>query len=113
MELFEFLCNGHEEYISRRLVIQAAKPAHNWVKDWHKVNQQDSKASPDMAKKKSKQLKSPPNPPPDLDIPHSFVKQSVGLTEAVDQFHEVRIAPLPLCRRALLNHYRLWRSWGR
>lgn len=72
-------------------MIQAAKPAHNWVKEWHKVNSQDSKQSPEMSKKgKTKPLKSPPNPPPDLDLPHSAVKQSVGITEAVNQFLEVR-----------------------
>ncbi len=91
LDVFEFVCSGYEEYISRNLVIEAAKPAHIWVKEWNKVNQQDSKQSPEMSKKgKPKQLKSPPNPPPDLDIPHSLVKRGVGVTEAVDQFHGVR-----------------------
>ena len=91
IELFEFLCSGHEEYISRRLVIEAAKPAHNWVKEWLKVNMQDSKQSPEMSKKgKPKPLKSPPSAPPDLDLPQSAVKQNVGITEAVNQFLEVR-----------------------
>ncbi|EOO00437.1 putative topoisomerase ii-associated protein pat1 protein [Phaeoacremonium minimum UCRPA7] len=90
IELFEFLTTGHEEYISRKLVIQAAKPAHNWVKDWHKVNSQDTKQSPEMSKKgKARQMKSPQNPPPDLDLPQSMVKQSVGITEAVHQFLEI------------------------
>lgn len=88
--MFEYLTSGHEEYISRKLVIQAAKPAHNWVKEWHRVNTQDNKQSPEMSKKgKPKQMKSPQNPPPDLDLPQSVVKQSVGITEAVHQFLEV------------------------
>lgn len=89
-ELFEFITTGHEEYISRRLVIEAAKPAHNWVKEWHRVNTQDNKQSPEMSKKgKARALKSPQNAPPDLDLPHSVVKQSLGVTEAVFQFLEV------------------------
>lgn len=93
IEQLEFVCTGHEEYISRRLVIQAAKPAHNWVKEWHKVNSVDGKQSPEMSKKgKAKTLKSPQNAPPDLDLPQSAVKQSVGVTEAVNQFLEVSLA---------------------
>lgn len=89
-ELFEFITTGHEEFISRRLVIQAAKPAHNWVKEWHRVNNQDNKQSPEMSKKsKARQMKSPQTAPPDLDLPHSVVTQSVGITEAVHQFLEV------------------------
>lgn len=91
MEMLEFATSSHEEYISRKLVIEAAKPAHNWVKEWHKVNTQaDSKQSPEMSKKgKARPMKSPPNPPPDLDLPHSVVKHNVGVTEAVHQFLEV------------------------
>lgn len=73
------------------MVIEAAKPAHNWVKDWLKVNGQDSR-SPEMNKKgKAKPMKSPPNPPPDIDLPQSAVKQNIGITEAVFQFLEVCI----------------------
>jgi hypothetical protein len=92
LDLLEFLTRSHEEYISRKLVIEAAKPAHNWVKEWHKVNAQpDSKQSPEMSKKgKARPMKSPPNPPPDLDLPQSVVKQNIGVTEAVFQFLEVR-----------------------
>ena len=89
LELFEFHCTGHEEYISRRLVIHAAKPGHYWVKEWHNLNM-DSKQSPEMSKKKAKPVKSPPNPPPDLELPQSAVKQSLGITAAVNQFLEVR-----------------------
>jgi len=127
IELFEFICNGHEEYISRRLVIEAAKPAHNWVKEWHKVNSQDSKQSPEMSKKgKAKPMKSPPTAPPDLDLPHSAVKQSVGITGAVNQFLEVRLLATTLAsvvasvffvpRWQLLTGLRAHRSsksWGR
>lgn len=91
MDLLEFITSSHEEYISRKLVIEAAKPAHNWVKDWHKVNtQNDGKQSPEMSKKgKARLMKSPQAPPPDLDLPHSAVKQNVGVTEAVYQFLEM------------------------
>ncbi|ROT40227.1 hypothetical protein SODALDRAFT_91385 [Sodiomyces alkalinus F11] len=92
IELFEFITSGHEEYISRRAVIEAAKPAHNWAKEWHRVNSQDTKASPEMSKKgKARPMKSPQNPPPDalVDLPESAVKKSMGITEAVFQFLEI------------------------
>lgn len=91
LELFEFLTTGHEEYISRKQVIDAAKPAHMWFKEWHKVNSQDGKQSPEMSKKsKGKQLKSPQTQPPEVlvDLPDSAVN-SKGVTEAVHQFLEV------------------------
>ncbi|KAL2018539.1 hypothetical protein VTK56DRAFT_751 [Thermocarpiscus australiensis] len=89
-DLFEFLTTGHEEYISRRLVIQAARPAHNWVKEWHNLNQQDPKQSPEMSKKtKQRPAKVPPGPPPDLELPHSVVKSNMGITEAVYQYLEI------------------------
>ncbi|KAL2753759.1 hypothetical protein ACRALDRAFT_2029519 [Sodiomyces alcalophilus JCM 7366] len=92
IELFEFITSGHEEYISRRAVIEAAKPAHNWVKEWHRVNSQDPKGSPEMSKKgKARPMKSPQNAPPDalVDLPESAVKKSMGITEAVFQFLEI------------------------
>ncbi|KAI8252524.1 hypothetical protein K4K56_008968 [Colletotrichum sp. SAR 10_98] len=92
IELFEFLTSSHEEYISRKAVIDAAKPVHNWVKEWHKVNSQDSKASPEMSKKgKARMMKSPQHPPPDalVDLPESAVKRGMGVTEAVFQFLEI------------------------
>lgn len=90
-ELFEFLIQGYEEYISRRLVIQAARPAHNWVKEWHSLNQQDTKQSPEMSKKsKPRPVKAPAGPPPDLELPHSSVRRGMGIPEAVYQFLEVR-----------------------
>lgn len=91
IELFEFLTTGHEEYISRKQVIDAAKPAHMWLKEWHKVNSQDGKTSPEMSKKsKSKQLKSPQTQPPEVlvDLPDSAVN-SKGVTAAVHQFLEI------------------------
>lgn len=89
-DLFEFVTTNHEEYISRRLVIQAARPAHNWVKEWHNLNQPDAKQSPEMSKKgKPRPAKAPPGPPPDLELPHSVVKSGMGITEAVYQFLEV------------------------
>lgn len=92
MELFEFLTTQHEEYISRKQVIDAAKPAHMWMKEWHRANSQDGKPSPEMSKKtKAKQLKSPQTQPPEVlvDLPDSAVN-SKGVTEAVHQFLEVR-----------------------
>lgn len=95
IELFEFITSSHEEYIPRKAVIEAAKPAHNWIKEWHNVNTQDpTKSSPEMSKKgKAKQLKSPQFAPPDalVDMPESLIKKSMGITEPVFQFLEVRL----------------------
>ncbi len=91
MELFEFLATSHEEFIARKQVINAAKPAHNWMKEWHKVNSTDTKQSPEMSKKgKGKQLKSPQREPPEVlnDLPDSAVNRQ-GVTEAVYQFLEI------------------------
>lgn len=91
MELLEFITTGNEEYVARRQVIDAAKPAHVWMKEWHRVNSSDSKGSPEMSKKgKAKQLKSPQSHPPEVlsDIPDSAVN-SKGVTAAVHQFLEV------------------------
>lgn len=90
IEMFEFFSKEHEEYVSRTVVVEGAKPNHNWIKDWHRVNSQDNKSSPEMSKKgKARPMKSPPNPPPDLDIPHSAVKHGLGITEQQFQFLEV------------------------
>ncbi|KAK4122578.1 hypothetical protein N657DRAFT_681582 [Parathielavia appendiculata] len=89
-DIFEFETTHHEEYISRQLVIQAARPAHNWVKEWRALNQQDPKQSPEISKKsKPKPAKVPAGAPPDLELPHSFVKSTMGITEAVYQFLEM------------------------
>jgi hypothetical protein len=91
IELFEFLTTSQEEYIPRKQVIDAAKPAHNWMKEWKTVNSQDVKQSPEMTKKgKARQLKSPQSHPPEIlvDLPDSAVN-SKGVTEAVHQFLEV------------------------
>ncbi|PHH65433.1 hypothetical protein CDD81_2537 [Ophiocordyceps australis] len=92
IELFEFLTTGHEEYISRKQVIELAKPVHVWFKDWHKVNSgQEVKQSPEMSKKaKGKHFKSPQTQPPDVlaDLPDSAVN-SKGVTAAVHQFLEI------------------------
>ncbi|KAI0171679.1 LIM-domain binding protein-domain-containing protein [Hypoxylon sp. FL1284] len=90
LDFLEFVTQGHEEYHSRKMIIEAAKPAHVWGKEWLRVNGQDSRPSPEMSKKgKTKQMKSPPNPPPDIDLPQSAVKQNIGITEAVFQFLEI------------------------
>ncbi|RDA92559.1 hypothetical protein CP533_0923 [Ophiocordyceps camponoti-saundersi (nom. inval.)] len=91
IELFEFLTTGHDEYISRKQVIAAAKPAHNWLKEWHKANSQDAKQSPEMSKKsKAKALRSPQTQPPEVlrGLPDSAVNGK-GVTEAVHQFLEI------------------------
>lgn len=89
IELFEFLSKDHEEYVSMTVVVEGAKPNHNWIKDWHRANSQENK-SPEMSKKgKTRSMKSPPHPPPDLDIPHSAVKYGHGITEQQFQFLEV------------------------
>ncbi|KAJ4252658.1 hypothetical protein NW757_006099 [Fusarium falciforme] len=90
IELFEFLTTSHEEYISRKQVIDAAKPAHMWMKEWHKTNSQDGK-SPELSKKgKGRQLKSPQTQPPEVlvDLPEAAVN-SKGVTQAVFQFLEI------------------------
>ncbi|KAJ3509078.1 hypothetical protein NM208_g15718 [Fusarium decemcellulare] len=90
IELFEFLTTSHDEFISRKQVIDAAKPAHMWMKEWHKTNSQDGK-SPELSKKgKGRQLKSPQTQPPEVlvDLPDSAVN-SKGVTEAVFQFLEI------------------------
>ena len=82
--------------MSRKQVIEAAKPAHEWLKEWRRLNSQDSKTSPEMSKKsKSRQLKSPQTHPPDVlvDLPDSAVR-SKGVTNAVHQFLEVGDGPL-------------------
>ncbi|KAJ2977745.1 hypothetical protein NUW58_g7717 [Xylaria curta] len=90
LDMLEFITQGHEEYVSRKMVINAARPTHTWAKEWKKVNGQDANVSPEMSKKgKAKQMKSPPNPPPDFVIPHSAVKGNMGITEPVFQFLEI------------------------
>jgi hypothetical protein len=95
-ELFEFVTTSHDEYVALKQVVEAATPLHNWVKDWHKLNNSDIKSSPEMSKKsKAKQLKSPQNPPPDglSNLPPSGVTQSMGIPGAVLKFLEVRHQP--------------------
>lgn len=92
LDVLEFSTTGHEEFVPLRNVISAAKPSHEWVKDWHKVNAQGTLASPEMSKKsKAKQMKSPQSAPPDalVDLPGSAVKRGFGIPEAVFQFLEV------------------------
>lgn len=109
MELLEFITTNNEEYISRKQVIEAAKPAHTWIKDWRNVNS-DAKQSPEMTKKgKGKQLKSPQSHPPDvlMGLPDSAVS-SKGVTPAAFQFLEVRSR-----RRQNRRHDMLIRSTDR
>jgi hypothetical protein len=98
LEVLEFITHGHEEYVAREMVINAARPTHLWSKEWKKINGQDATTSPEMNKKgKAKPMKSPPNPPPDFVIPHSAVKGNMGITEPVFQFLEVRVSRVARC----------------
>ncbi|KAI6783669.1 Adhesion defective protein-like protein [Emericellopsis cladophorae] len=90
LDLFEFVTSSQEEYVSRKQVIEAAKPTHAWIKEWRNVNS-DMKQSPELSKKgKGKQLKSPQTHPPEvlMDLPDSAVN-SKGVTPAVHQFLEI------------------------
>lgn len=88
--LLEFATTSQEEFISRQMVIEAATPNHNWIKEWKKMNLTDAKQSPEMSKKgKTKQYKSPHTAPPEMDIPHSAVKQSMGVPQPVFAFFEM------------------------
>ncbi|KAI9049797.1 hypothetical protein LZ554_005948 [Drepanopeziza brunnea f. sp. 'monogermtubi'] len=90
IELLEFVTNSHEEYIPRTQILNAARPLHEWQKEWHKVNSPpDGKQSPEMNKKKQKAMKSPPQPPPEIDLPLSKVKPSMGITPAVFRYLEL------------------------
>ncbi|KAF4612541.1 hypothetical protein G7Y89_g15591 [Cudoniella acicularis] len=90
IELLEFVTSSHEEYIPRTKIIEAARPLHEWGKEWHKVNAPpEGKNSPEMNKKKAKALKSPPQPPPEIDLPTSKVKPSMGITPSVFRFLEL------------------------
>ena len=90
IELLEFITSSHEEYLPRTKVIDAARPIHEWNKEWLKVNAPaDGKQSPEMNKKKQKPMKSPPQPPPEIDLPQSKVKPSMGITPSVFRFLEV------------------------
>jgi hypothetical protein len=90
IELLEFATSSHEEYIPRTRIIEAARPLHEWGKDWKNLNvPPDGKQSPEMNKKKAKMMKSPPQPPPDIILPASKVKPSMGVTPAVFRVLEV------------------------
>ncbi|OBT58361.1 hypothetical protein VE04_01424 [Pseudogymnoascus sp. 24MN13] len=91
IELLEFETNNHEEYLPRTKVVDAARPLHEWQKDWQKINAPaDGKQSPEINKKgKARPLKSPPSQPPDIDIPDSKVKLNMGITPSVFRFLEL------------------------
>ncbi|KAK3345382.1 LIM-domain binding protein-domain-containing protein [Neurospora tetraspora] len=90
IELFDFVVENHEEYHSRRAIIEAARPSHTWIKEWRSLNPPDSKQSPEMSKKgKQRPYKSPATPPPDIELPDSCVKIGMGIPEGVFQFLEM------------------------
>lgn len=96
IELLEFVTSSHEEYLPRTQILEIARPLHEWQKEWHKVNSpQDGKQSPEMNKKKQRPMKSPAQAPPEIDLPQSKVKPSMGITPAVFRYLEVRFVPPP------------------
>jgi hypothetical protein len=71
-------------------MLEAARPLHEWQKEWHKANAPpDGKQSPEMSKKKARPMKSPNIPPPEIDIPDTKVKGAMGITPSVFRFLEV------------------------
>lgn len=70
--------------------MEAARPLHEWQKEWQRLNAApDGKQSPEVSKKKAKPMKSPQTSPPEIDIPESKVKANMGITPGVFQFLEV------------------------
>lgn len=93
IELLEFVTTGHEEYIPRTRILDAARPLHEWQKEWRNLNSPpEGKQSPEMNKKKAKAMKSPAHPPPEIDLPQSKVKPSMGITPSVFRFLEVSLS---------------------
>lgn len=90
LEILEFITTHFDEYMSRTEVIQAARPGHNWVKEWKNLNSTEGKQSPEMNKKgKARQMKYPAGPPPDLELPPSWLLENKGVTAHVNQFLEM------------------------
>ncbi len=79
----------------RTSVVEAIRPLHEWQKEWLKVNAPlDGKQSPETSKKaKPRPMKSPPNAPPEIELPDSKVKRNMGITPSVFRFLEVRSSP--------------------
>jgi hypothetical protein len=83
--------NNHEEHVPRARALEAMRPIHEWIKEWHKLNTApEGKQSPELNKKKPKPMRSPPNPPPELTLPQSSIKVNMGITSSVFRFFEVR-----------------------
>jgi hypothetical protein len=92
IELLEFVTEDHEEYLPRKRAVEAARPQHEWNKEWMKLNSAalDAKASPELNKKgKARPMKSPPTAPPDFSLPDSQVDSMCGVTRGVVRFLEV------------------------
>lgn len=115
IELLEFVTSGHEEFVSRTRVVEAARPLHEWLKEWHKANPPvDGKQSPEMSKKKARPMKSPPTAPPEIDIPESKVKLNMGITPSVFRFLEVSTVMWPPMMNGLTNcEHSSQKSWAR
>ena len=115
IELLEFVTSNHEEYVPRTRMVEAARPLHEWQKDWHKANAPpDGKQSPEMSKKKARPNKSPSTAPPDIDIPESKVKGTMGITPSVFRFLEVNEGNLCCFVKVPAdNLHRSQKSWAR
>jgi len=89
IELFEFITSSHEEYVPRTRVVDAARPLHEWINEWHRANVSVDDKQPPKMSKKGRLLKSPPTAPPEIDIPESKVKLNMGITPSMFRFLEV------------------------
>lgn len=105
IELLEFVTNNHEEYVPRTRMVEAARPLHEWHKEWHKANPlPDGKQSPEMSKKKARPNKSALTAPPEIDIPESKVKGTMGITPSVFRFLEVSTRSLSSIVKATADY---------
>lgn len=91
-DLFEFNITSHDEFLAHARVIEAAKPSHEWVKQWRSLNEVSTK-SPEMSKKpKTKTMKSPPVAPPDIALSATIITRQ-GVPKDVSPFLEVGSNP--------------------
>lgn len=100
LSLFEFNITNHDEFLAHTSVLEAAKPSHEWGKQWKSLNEPPGGTkSPEMSKKaKPKTTKSPPGPPPDIALSETVITRQ-GVPKGVSHFLEVsytrHFGPLP------------------
>ncbi|KAH7021425.1 LIM-domain binding protein-domain-containing protein [Microdochium trichocladiopsis] len=89
-QLFEFNITSHDEFLAHASVLEAAKPSHEWGKQWKNLNDPAPGAkSPEMSKKpKPKTMKSPPGPPPDIALSETIITRQ-GVPKGVSPFLEM------------------------